>query len=348
MSPLQRLPAGRLELERDERDERDEAGRTCGGRVAARSSSRFGAPQGLPRSSRVPRVPPVPGTARPLSSICALCIEHLRDGPLAICRSAVSNPTGDGLLVILDYEEATLTAVVRNAVETSVRLVEAFPMICEDDPMVNFDVPRELGIGLSRGAATRLTSGDVTLDYSGRPLNLASRLMDVARPSGVVFSDALGLDLIDEALASRFKSEDVYIKGLAEDAPMGVHYLAERTVISDAYRRPLHRTRQHAEATKTVSVRELATRGNFRFPLTAEPLDRSSIKLQLTHPKPTPSGSKAKSLIVEKQWPALYGEDARGPHVRVNLEAVAASLTAARVKGTWACTLWIEYAVHDA
>ena len=43
-------------------------------------------------------------------------------------------PTGDGLLVILDYEEANLQEVVQMAVETSVRLVEAFPAICADDP----------------------------------------------------------------------------------------------------------------------------------------------------------------------------------------------------------------------
>lgn len=43
-------------------------------------------------------------------------------------------PTGDGLLVILDYEEATLREVVKGAVERSVRLVEAFPTICAEDP----------------------------------------------------------------------------------------------------------------------------------------------------------------------------------------------------------------------
>src|SRR5918996_3324855 len=83
-------------------------------------------------------------------------------------------PTGDGLLIILDYDDANLRKVVQTAVQTSIRLIEDFPNICAGDPMVNFETPDKLGIGIARGAATSLISDGKTLDYSGRPLNLAA------------------------------------------------------------------------------------------------------------------------------------------------------------------------------
>ena len=177
-----------------------------------------------------------------LKSVYTSILDDFFDG------ASFFKPTGDGLLIVLDYEEDTLKEVVERAVQKSVNLVQAFPTICSEDPMVNFEVPAELGVGLARGAATRLRSGDTTLDYSGRPLNLAARLMDVARPSGVVFSDSLGIELLGPDLAERFNPDEIYVKGLAEDIPMRVHYLADRTVIADSYKRPLRKTRIHAEA----------------------------------------------------------------------------------------------------
>ena len=78
-------------------------------------------------------------------------------------------PTGDGLLVIRRFQSETLKAIVQDSIAESVRLVTDFPDICRNDPMVNFDVPGGLGIGVARGAATALVSQDQTLDYSGRP-----------------------------------------------------------------------------------------------------------------------------------------------------------------------------------
>lgn len=256
-------------------------------------------------------------------------------------------PTGDGLLVILDYTEDTLQAAVQNAVEKSVELVELFPTICADDPMVNFDVPGELGIGLARGAATRLTSGDMILDYSGRPLNLAARLMDVARPSGVVFSDALSLELLEPELASRFEGDRCYIKGLAEDLPMQVHYLAERTIIAENYKRPINRTRVQAEPSRTVTAGHLESMGSFRFALTGEPVDRDKIELVASHPRATPSGPKRKGILGKTRNPTVYGEDRDGPHVRASLPTLGAKLKAEGVKRTWEVELYLEYAVYD-
>jgi len=133
-------------------------------------------------------------------------------------------PTGDGLMIIRHFDRDSLAEEVEMAVRTSLRLATDFSSISQGDPMVNFDVPTELGIGITRGAATRLASGELTLDYSGRPLNLAARLMDLARPSGVVFDGRLvkGLEM-DAELLEEFTEDHVYVKGIADVAPMQVY-----------------------------------------------------------------------------------------------------------------------------
>lgn len=257
-------------------------------------------------------------------------------------------PTGDGLLIVLDYDEESLRTVVQKAVSTSVRLVEAFPTICAGDPMVNFEVPGDLGIGVARGAATRMNSGDYTLDYSGRPLNLAARLMDIARPAGVVFSDALGVDLLDPDLVKRFAAEDVYVKGLAEDLPMRVHYLAGTTIVADAYKRPLRKTRIHAEPKQKQTVAAMEGMGNYRLDISKEPYDRSQIRFVLNHPFVTPSGAKRKGLVGVKELFPRYEEDAQGAYVRVDFSSLATELKSTqRLKRTWEIAFWLEYAVAD-
>ena len=91
-------------------------------------------------------------------------------------------PTGDGLMIISDIDDANIAETTRGTLTTSLRLVQEFPRLFERDPMINFPTPERLGIGIARGAASRLFVEGQTLDYSGRTLNLAARLMDLARP----------------------------------------------------------------------------------------------------------------------------------------------------------------------
>ena len=215
-------------------------------------------------------------------------------------------------------------------------------------PMVNFEVPGKLGIGVARGAATRLSSDGEVLDYSGRPLNLAARLMDMARPSGVIFSDALGLNLLDEEILKRFEAAKVYVRGVAEDEPMSVHYLAERTTIEDVYKHPLHRTHVHAEHAQEVTVREMEQMGSFRFSLSKDPIDRSKIKLVARFPDATSSGRKSeKGLVSITDVPGVYGEDGDGPHVRVLMPEVARQVKARGARSTWSGKIRLEYVVAD-
>jgi hypothetical protein len=128
---------------------------------------------------------------------------------------------------------------------------------------------------------------------------------------------------------------------------MRIHYLADKTVIADVYKRPLHKTRVHTEPRQTWTVRELEGLGNFRFAISQEPVDRSQIQLVVNHPSPTPSGGKRQGVVVVKTLAAQYQEDGKGPHVRVDLPALAARLKKDGVKRTWEAALWLEYAVPD-
>ena len=101
-------------------------------------------------------------------------------------NAAFVKPTGDGLLMTFIYNENTLNEVAKQVIETCLKVLDDFPTLCKDDPMINFRVPDALGIGIARGTACCLFSGEETLDYSGHLLNLASRLNDLARPSGIV------------------------------------------------------------------------------------------------------------------------------------------------------------------
>jgi class 3 adenylate cyclase len=99
-------------------------------------------------------------------------------------------PTGDGLLLVheLPSTSAKWPEKVTSILSRSVELVRSFADLAQGDLAVPPKVPDLLGIGVALGPATRLISGTQILDYTGRCLNLAARLMDKARPSGVVFS----------------------------------------------------------------------------------------------------------------------------------------------------------------
>ena len=67
--------------------------------------------------------------------------------------------TGDGLLLVQEFEEPQLGEVVRAAVGRSLDVLETFPSLCKDDPMIPFATPPQVGVGLSWGTASSLIAG---------------------------------------------------------------------------------------------------------------------------------------------------------------------------------------------
>jgi hypothetical protein len=79
-------------------------------------------------------------------------------------RASFFKPTGDGLLLTVPYEEKTLGDTVQWTLETCFELLDDFPTLVAGDAMVNFGVPDRIGIGVSRGSASCLRSGETILD----------------------------------------------------------------------------------------------------------------------------------------------------------------------------------------
>ncbi len=150
-------------------------------------------------------------------------------------------PTGDGLLVTIPYNEKNLTEVANQTVDSCLTCLKQFPSICADDNMINFSVPNAIGFGVARGTACCLYSGETILDYSGHLLNLASRLMNLARPSGVVIDGSFKIELLTDEKRKLFDQTEVYVRSLAEQAPMKICYSKAYTKIQEEAKTPLAR-----------------------------------------------------------------------------------------------------------
>jgi len=146
--------------------------------------------------------------------------------------------TGDGMLIIYSYDGPEYELLLNNVVSASCALVSMFPNFFRSDPIINFAVPTEIGIGISRGPACELVSEGKTIDYSGRILNLAARLMNMARPLGVVFDASLGYGFLEENQRKQFEKKNVFVRGISEDKPIEVYSTKHFTEIPAEYLRP--------------------------------------------------------------------------------------------------------------
>ena len=251
------------------------------------------------------------------------------------------------MLIILDYDESNLVDIVNLAVRSSLELVRNFADLTLHDPMVNFDVPNSVGIGLARGAATALISDDYVLDYSGHPLNLAARLMDLARPRGVVFSDTLGHDLLSAQYATQFSSDSVYIKGPAESIPLTVFFAQEMVTLPESSRHPLNRYDRTTTEEMTYTLNRLQQLGNFLHQLPTRPVATDKIVVYVRFPDATATARKRPTIFRTAQYPAEYIEWQGKPCARVRYDEIAQKISGRGVKPAWPVTVTIEYS-HPA
>jgi hypothetical protein len=254
-------------------------------------------------------------------------------------------PTGDGLLLIVPYDEQNLDMITGEAVRASVSLVNDFPSLLDEDPMINFDVPRQIGIGIARGAVTGLMADKRVLDYSGRPLNLAARLMDLARPQGVVLDASYGKNQIPENIRDRFESEYAYIKGIAEREPLQILITPEWTTIPPNHKQPLEKTRWNIDDLGPVRLRELARREIFTYDLEAEPIDHTAIQLFAEYPDALPSGKQSDTTVNFQTFRARYEDQAGEPKAVVDFRPIVQKLRDADVRDSWNVELKLQYPV---
>jgi len=188
-------------------------------------------------------------------------------------------PTGDGLLVTIPFTQANVKEVSRGVISSCLKCLSDFPTMCNQDPMVNFNVPTRLGIGVARGTACCLRSGEKTLDYSGQLLNLSARLMDLARPLGIVIDGAFGMDLLDKPIQDGFGKDKVFVRGISETTPREVFYLKNFVVIPETARHPVNEDPWHSQKVvdKVKAWKKITV--PFRIPLEKEPKSPESINV---------------------------------------------------------------------
>jgi len=255
--------------------------------------------------------------------------------------------TGDGMLVIYEFEKSDLNPTLRKTVKKSLALVKAFPRLTEKDRLINFDVPTRLAIGLARGSATVITSGGKTLDYTGRTLNLAARLMDIARPAGVVLEGGFGLDLLAPTTQKLFAKDAVYINGIAEETPFDIYYQRNVVEIPEHRKLPITTPVDFLEPAEKVNFKTISERsGRYRHPLSHEPAKKDSVVMHVRFPKPMSNGRKHPSEMRTPIFNAKLVKSLTRWHAEVDYVAVTKVLAEQGCKPGWPVVMVLEYPIR--
>lgn len=231
-------------------------------------------------------------------------------------------PTGDGLLMVFPFDEWTLQTTLEEVVTKCVACHETFGALLADEPVINYDVPRLIGFGISRGSACALTAVQsdkrYILDYSGYKLNMASRLQDLARPSGVVVEGSSDVRMLSKELRNRFRPVNVYVRSVAEITPIEVQVL-DSVVVPPHYLKPIAARWENYE--KSFSLDELSTfAAQVRIRLPSGTIVAESLTVRLLRPSNPDKGEAAgvtrwQSLESPRDFDLVY--DAGNPMLLV-------------------------------
>ncbi len=254
-------------------------------------------------------------------------------------------PTGDGLLLTFPYNENNLKEVFNATILKCWKVVENFGEICKDDPMINFQVPQQVGIGMARGTACRIVAGKKVLDYSGHVLNLASRLMDVARPGGIVFSDPFGESLLDAKDVDKFSEGKVYLKGIAEDKPIPIYYSKGITKIPAIHKSPLNKVKW-----KTIKIEKKLSDyrkfDDFFHHLSERPSDSDEIIVTTSYPRVI-KGRRISGVQALYNPKFIYETTAGEYNVMLSYRDIAEHVKKHGAKDGWIIETVIKYPVRE-
>jgi len=250
-----------------------------------------------------------------------------------------AKPTGDGLLLVFPYDEKSLDGASGAVFDACFQCLHDFPNMFSDDPMINFGTPDKLGFGVSRGPVCCLYSGSEVIDYSGRFLNLASRLMDLARPSGIVVDANYGKGLIPEGYQCHFCEANVYIRGIAETTPVKILYSSPEVEIGSSALYPLTEPRASSDEHKMKVSHLMKLSGNFRLELTSEAFSSDGVHTTVRFANPKmPKFYKSRNLAKSQ-----YGKDSKGPHCTISIDELKAIVSQEKIGARKELLLITEY-----
>jgi class 3 adenylate cyclase len=193
-----------------------------------------------------------------------------------------AKPTGDGLLMAFryKYDQADLLAAAESVLTQCQKAIKDYPTMFADDLMINYPLPERIGFGVARGTAFCLFAGDEVIDYSGQILNLASRLNDLAKPGGVVIDGDFLLNVIPKALHEEFRTEEVYIRSIAEDTPHMI-YCSKEVVISEFAKTPInsHTWEKSERVVPYGQIKKVSGIYSIQMPVEPAAKDKCKIKM---------------------------------------------------------------------
>ncbi len=231
-------------------------------------------------------------------------------------------------MVVIAYDEFNVKDVVANAMATCHKLLGEFNTFFKEEPVVNFSVPNRIGIGVARGPATRLEAEGKILDYSGNTLNLAARLMDLARPTGVVLDSSVSMELIPKEVGKHFtKIYPVFLRGVAESEPVTIYCNQLLTKIPESCRHPLDAkwnvldNKVKVSALKKVFGMHVTV---YFLKLPSEPIDPKGISVELRWavgvPKGIPKGASKEERVFSMSFHSFdYQPQGAEPVISLNL-----------------------------
>lgn len=218
-----------------------------------------------------------------------------------------------------------------------------FPEICSGDPMVNFNVPKRIGFGIARGSACCLVSGNEILDYSGHKLNLAARLMDLARPEGIVVDDSFGVQLLSNETAKLFEKKQVFVRSIAEEQAIPVHIQKGTVQLRPESLQPLV-LEKWEQVTQERSVAEWRKRGAgfWRIQLPSRLKRPDGMRVRYIHPAPGAKGTD--EFVTYTDHPQFeYQDIANDPIVKVDLRPMIQTLKERKLQLKTLVKLTIDY-----
>jgi class 3 adenylate cyclase len=259
-------------------------------------------------------------------------------------NSTFFKPTGDGLLVVLAYDEHDVRDVVSNAIMTCSKIVEDFGTFLKSDPLINFPTPTQVGIGVARGAATRLESEEKILDYSGHILNVAARITALARPTGVVLDSSVGVELVSEEVRKNMSEAQVYPRGIADSKPITVYYDKRFTRTPVESMRPLNEVWETARQKETrKDFQKMGLRGPawYWVLLGSKPSRPDLIRVEVVWKE----NSRAVGFDFKffKYAYARYKDGALAPQVTLDIHELIAELKHHRIKADTELTIVVDY-----
>jgi hypothetical protein len=141
--------------------------------------------------------------------------------------------------------------------------------------------------------------------------------MDFARPSGVVLHESVGFRLLPSEIQQKFLTDNIYVRGIAEEKPLTVYYTKDLTIIPPRTRTPLSEPEWNTEIF-SMSFGNLCSLipDVLEFDLEKTPLDANQIVVEVFH-QPPQGGTISKLYSLSDEGLSL---GKKGQIIIVNLQ----------------------------